>query len=112
MEEWRQISDFPNYEISNLGNVRNRKRQKQLSPFTSDGYNQIILWSNGIRKHHRISRLVARMFLENYDDTLEVKHLNGKKCDDTVTNLQWMQHVDICHRVKKPTKPIITFQSS
>ena len=25
MEEWRSISDFPNYSVSNFGNIKNNK---------------------------------------------------------------------------------------
>lgn len=28
-EEWKDIEDYPNYQISNLGNVRSKKRDTQ-----------------------------------------------------------------------------------
>ena len=33
MEEYKFIKDFPNYEVSNLGNVRNIKTGKILKPY-------------------------------------------------------------------------------
>lgn len=33
-EEWRVIEKYPGYEVSNLGNVRNRKTQRNLSIWT------------------------------------------------------------------------------
>ena len=31
-EEYKQIEDFENYEVSNLGNVRNKKTGRILKP--------------------------------------------------------------------------------
>ena len=41
-EEWRTYDRLPAYEVSNLGNVRNAKRKKLLSPFIIDGGSRIV----------------------------------------------------------------------
>jgi len=39
MEEYKKITGFENYSVSNLGNVRNDKRDKMLKPnIDKDGY--------------------------------------------------------------------------
>lgn len=46
MEEiWKTIEIAPNYEVSNLGRVRNRKGLI-LKPSTSHGYYHVILMNN------------------------------------------------------------------
>ena len=39
MEEWRKVEEFPNYSVSNLGNVRNDETGRILKPWVnSHGY--------------------------------------------------------------------------
>ena len=39
MEEWKQVFDFPDYEISNLGRVRSNKRKTPIILKQSYYYN-------------------------------------------------------------------------
>ena len=72
-EEWKRVVDFPSYEISNFGRVRNASG-KVLKPQknTTNGYYQIML-HNGINgnkiKLHYLHRLVATYFLPPPADT-------------------------------------------
>ena len=59
MESWKVIYDFPNYEISNYGNVRNNTKIVKAVP-NKHGYNVVVL-CNGIRKSVNIHRLVAAL---------------------------------------------------
>ena len=46
MEVWKNINDFPNYQISNLGNIKNNKG-KILKPYTNqNGYLVATLYKN------------------------------------------------------------------
>ena len=50
-EEWRSISEYANYQVSNIGRVRNRKKDIILNPSTSNnGYLVINLYNKGIEK--------------------------------------------------------------
>ena len=42
-EEWKDISDYENYEVSNLGNVRNKKTGRILKSYNKAGYAVISL---------------------------------------------------------------------
>ena len=43
-EIWKDVNDFPNYEVSNMGYVRNKKSGKILSQrIKSTGYYQVNL---------------------------------------------------------------------
>lgn len=57
MENWKVIYDFPNYEISNYGNVRNNTKMVKTVP-NKHGYNVVVL-CNGTRKSVNVHRLVA-----------------------------------------------------
>jgi hypothetical protein len=45
---------------------------------------------NGKRKKFAIHRLVARAFVDGYDATLTVNHINGVKTDNRADNLEWV----------------------
>ena len=46
MEEWRPISDFPNYSVSNYGNVKNINTNNQFRLNTKNGYQNVTLLNN------------------------------------------------------------------
>ena len=102
-EEWKQIVGFPNYEISTKGNIRTKerlnnkndiKKSKLLSKRKNNvGYEYVIL-SNKTQKHKTLTvhRLMAKTFLNNYSDNLEVNHINGIKDDNRIENLEMVTH--------------------
>jgi len=51
-EIWATITDFPNYKISNYGNVKNEKKILKQHIIQS-GYSGIFLYNNEI-KHKRV----------------------------------------------------------
>ena len=52
MESWKKIDNYDNYMISNLGNIKNTKRNKLLSPNKNTwGYLGVMLHKNGNDKH-------------------------------------------------------------
>lgn len=91
-EVWKDIKGYPNYQISNLGNVWSVKRQRKLSPYTNNkGYKAInIIAANGKRKGELIHRLVALAFIDNPEGKPEVNHINHIRDDNRVENLEWV----------------------
>jgi hypothetical protein len=86
------------YEISNLGRIKSLSkeygggfhREFILSEsYTSDGYSQIRLTNKSGRKCFKIHRLVAKCFIPNIYNKLEINHKNGVKKDNSVLNLEW-----------------------
>ena len=87
-EIWRDIPDYPNYQISNLGNVRNIKTGRILKPrMTKGGYLQVHFEMNG--RNYYIHRLVAESFLPNPSNYPEVNHIDENKTNNSVDNLEW-----------------------
>ena len=91
MEEWKNVIGYEGlYEVSNMGNVRNVRRNKLLKlTKTYYGYIQVNLYKNGIRTGLRVHRLVAQAFLPNPDNLPEVNHLDEDKTNNRVDNLEW-----------------------
>lgn len=93
-EEWKRVADFPTYEISNLGRVRNSSG-KILKPQKNkiNGYYQIMLHNSTTGqkvKLHYLHRLVATYFLPPpLDGQTQINHKNGDRQNNTASNLQW-----------------------
>ena len=94
-EVWKQYLDTQ-YEVSNLGNVRNKNTKVVLSQEdTGNGYLCVGLQiDKGVYKKTRVHRMVAMTFLEfqRTEERNEVDHINGNKSDNSVNNLRGCTH--------------------
>ena len=94
MEEWKSIAEFPNYEISSLGNVKNIITEKVLKNSIKGGYYNISLTNETCKKTFKVHRLVALAFIENPENKLEVNHKDKNKLNISVCNLEWMTRLE------------------
>lgn len=90
MENWILIKDFPKYEVSNEGRVRNIVTGQILKGHDNGhGYETVTLYKDGRAYTKKIHRLVAEAFLESSHDHLEVNHIDGNKTNNRIENLEW-----------------------
>lgn len=117
MEEWKNIENFPGYQVSNKGRVRTFWRRKHYSTgygtynYLSDtptimsqsddgnGYMKVMMYSsiNGKRYCKKVHRLVAEAFIPNDYGLDTVDHIRpGRtgKADNSVENLRWLSRRD------------------
>lgn len=91
-EIWEDIKGYPNYEVSNLGRVKNKNRNKIIKNFFNKGYKLVSLNKNNKRKTFRLHRLVAEAFIPNPDNLPQVNHKDEDKTNNRVDNLEWCTH--------------------
>ena len=90
MEIYKVISDYPTYEVSNMGNVRNIKTGRVLKPGKDkSGYLMVWLWNENGKKVFKVHRLVANAFIPNPEIKPCVNHIDGCKSNNYVSNLEW-----------------------
>jgi hypothetical protein len=90
MEEWKTIIDFPNYDVSSLGKIRNNKSGKIMKNSIKSGYYNISLINENNYKTLKVHRLVALAFIENPENKSDVNHKDKNKLHNSISNLEWM----------------------
>lgn len=119
MEEWKNIADFPNYQVSSFGNVKNVKTCKLMRLNTRCGYLKVSLVSKNSKKDHLVHRLVALEFLDNPENKTDVNHKDKNGLNNNLSNLEWMtRQENNIHRCKgtkitsNKKKPIFRIDSN
>ena len=96
MEEyWTNIKGNNNYCISTFGNVENMVTGRILKAcIDSHGYYIVNLYKNGKVKTQRVHQLVAKAFLDNFDDKLCVDHIDNDHQNNNINNLRFATHTE------------------
>lgn len=136
-EIWIDIVGYEGYyQVSDLGNIRSidriinhpskgamRRKSKMLSPAPNGkGYLTVVLCKNGINKTLVVHRIVAKCWIPNPHNNIQVNHINGEKRDNKIINLEWcdnsynMNHAISIglfdNKVKGNMKPIILIKDN
>lgn len=103
-ETWLPVEGFPDYEVSDKGNVRTYKRRSAsaevpmlMNPMDFNGYKHVYLheghlrrWGQGGRgKKKRVHRLVLEAFIGLCPKGKECRHLDGNPSNNKLENLTW-----------------------
>ena len=99
-EVWKDVVGYEGYyKVSDRGDVfsviRKDSRGRKcggimLKPrYDKDGYRQVQLCKNGIRKTKLIHRLVAETFIPNPNGLPQINHIDEIKDNNNVENLEW-----------------------
>ena len=93
-EIYAQIKDFPDYCVSNLGNIKYIKTNTILKQrFDKYGYKRVNLYDKN-RKilTKRTHRLVIEAFKENVENKLCVDHIDNNRENNNICNLRYATH--------------------
>jgi uncharacterized protein YerC len=89
-EIYKAIPGYPNYEVSNQGNVKSLKYNIILKPqIIGSGYLMVDLCKNGTKQRFLVHRIVLSTFKGFQQDKNQVNHINGNKLDNRLVNLEW-----------------------
>lgn len=100
IEEWREIADYDNYEVSNLGKVRNKKTGRILKASCKGGYVVVGLCKNCMSKTFSVHRLVAKAFIDNHENKPQVNHIDKDGTNNKLSNLEWCTSAeDAAHKL-------------
>lgn len=90
-QAWKDVEGYEGlYKINNFGDVYSLIKHKILSPSKHKrGYHLVLLTKNKQHKQHYVHRLVAKAFIPNPQNKIEVNHKDGNKINNSVDNLEW-----------------------
>lgn len=92
-EEWVKVINYPDYLVSNYGKILNAGSSKSVRPrVDSEGYLKVRLYNEDGPEDFYIHQLVGMHFLANFSRGTHLKHYDGNKSNNKVTNLR-LRHV-------------------
>lgn len=105
-EVWAQIPDFPDYAISDLGNVKNLKFDRPLHPReNSYGSQRVVLMRDGERHELYVHHIVAAVFVTGYVPGTRIKHRDDNNSNNDVTNFRFTNGRGLGQRAKNLIPP-------
>jgi hypothetical protein len=88
--DYRIMYNYPNYAISNYGEVFNIKLNKEKKAQYRDGFLIVELFNKGKSNTLLIHRLVAEYFIPNPNNYFFVIHNDENKTNNHASNLSWI----------------------
>jgi hypothetical protein len=113
-EEWRDVKGYEGrYRVSSDGRVQSCSHKTQWqwrdlrTSVNEHGYHLVKLQKNRSVRNSSVHRIVAKAFLGEPADGMEVDHINGDKNDNRASNLEWVSRKENVgrHWRKNPGRP-------
>ena len=95
-EIYVNISNFPNYQISNFGNCKNVSTGRILKPGIRSGYLFVNLFNDGDIGKKSIHKMVANAFILNPENKRCVNHIDHNRTNNNVSNLRYATDSENC----------------
>lgn len=103
MEEWAPLEEFPGYEVSTEGRIRNALTYHVLGIYDNGhGVYQVVMRRDGHPTARAVHRLVALTFIGPPPEQGYVPiHLDGHAWNNRVDNLEWRSRAFAIRRTKQ-----------
>lgn len=89
-EEWKQINELDNYEVSTSGRVRNKKTKRVLrETYSNSGRAIVKLRKNNKYVNKGVATLVAEAFIDEPRNGRRVRHVDKNKTNNYLSNLSY-----------------------
>lgn len=108
-EIWKKVTNFPKYEVSSFGNIRNIITQNILKPSIKHNYKYVSLSYDDKSKMVSVHRIVAIEFIPNSENKPTVNHKDHNPSNNNVTNLEWATYLEQIIHKRKPSLEIYEY---
>lgn len=110
MEQWKPITGFDGYQVSNYGNIKSKKEGKLMALSVKGKYRVylgVLMWVGKKVFCRYVHRIVAIEFCDNPNNYPEVNHIDGVKLNNHAVNLEWVtRSQNMEHAKKLPTHQV------
>lgn len=100
MEQWKEIDGTGGrLLVSDQGRIKSLLRDGRILKTSMDkkGYVRLRVTLDRKKYAFKVHRLVAKAFIENPEEKLQVNHINGNKTDNRAINLEWVSNAENAH---------------
>lgn len=119
-EIFKEIPNYEEYLISNIGRVYSKKNNKFVKCWISNkGYYSVSLCKNGKKKNFLVHRLIAQAFIPNPNNLPMINHKDENSLNNNINNLEWCTAkynvnygTAIQRRKSKYTKKVICIETN
>jgi hypothetical protein len=103
-------TQYPKGKISNHGNIKENYNTILKTYISHSGYKNIKLYINKKSITYLLHRLVAIVYINNFNNLKEVIYLNKNKINNSVYNLKWCSRKDTCKNTKNYNRGRVILQ--
>lgn len=102
------------YDITSDGRIYSHNIKRYMRTYENNkGYELVTLSKEGEKQHFLVHRLVAKHFVEGYEEGKEVNHKDGIKTNNKASNLEWVtRRENVQHAIKQGKFDIRTAQET